>query len=136
MAKISGSSGKKGNENTPYINLGKGDTLAQRAVSLPHQRVRGKLVWVWWVSGSMRPQGTRMSVFVFNGRGKFVCTLHRMDMEISCKLGRPGFSWWISFGDGALSLFKNDFMNRAGSSRSRLPPSRRTNRQAQSRLDS
>eukprot|EP00983_Pelagomonas_calceolata_P002923 96337-Pelagomonas_calceolata.AAC.3 len=39
-----------GSENTPYINLGKGETLAQRAVSLPHQRIRGKLaglVWVW-----------------------------------------------------------------------------------------
>eukprot|EP00983_Pelagomonas_calceolata_P118202 1160482-Pelagomonas_calceolata.AAC.14 len=25
---------------------------------LPHQRIRGKLMWVWWVSGSKRPQGT------------------------------------------------------------------------------
>eukprot|EP00983_Pelagomonas_calceolata_P115406 1160193-Pelagomonas_calceolata.AAC.10 len=54
----------------------KGDTLAQRAVSLPHPRVRGKLVWVWWVSESMQPQGTRalLSIFDFNGtsRCKFV----------------------------------------------------------------
>eukprot|EP00983_Pelagomonas_calceolata_P053890 1143479-Pelagomonas_calceolata.AAC.1 len=28
-------------------------------MSLPHLRVRGKLVWVWWVFGSMCPQGTR-----------------------------------------------------------------------------
>eukprot|EP00983_Pelagomonas_calceolata_P035848 1121755-Pelagomonas_calceolata.AAC.1 len=27
-----------GSENTPYINSREGDTLAQRAVSLPHQR--------------------------------------------------------------------------------------------------
>eukprot|EP00983_Pelagomonas_calceolata_P000175 5645-Pelagomonas_calceolata.AAC.1 len=32
-----------GSESTPCINLGKGNTLAQRAVSLPHQRIRGKL---------------------------------------------------------------------------------------------
>eukprot|EP00983_Pelagomonas_calceolata_P061399 1146818-Pelagomonas_calceolata.AAC.1 len=33
----------EGSENTPYINEGKGDTLqlAQRAVSLPHRRIRG-----------------------------------------------------------------------------------------------
>eukprot|EP00983_Pelagomonas_calceolata_P021423 671440-Pelagomonas_calceolata.AAC.1 len=42
-----------GRENSPYINCGKGDTLALRAVSLLHQRVRGKLVWVRSVSGSM-----------------------------------------------------------------------------------
>eukprot|EP00983_Pelagomonas_calceolata_P046392 1140139-Pelagomonas_calceolata.AAC.1 len=35
--------------------------------------VRGKLVWVWWVSKSMRPQGTIVEV----------------GMELSCKLGRP-----------------------------------------------
>eukprot|EP00983_Pelagomonas_calceolata_P121421 1160800-Pelagomonas_calceolata.AAC.6 len=40
-----------GSENTPYINFGKGGTLAQRTETLPHQRVRGKLVWGWWVSG-------------------------------------------------------------------------------------
>eukprot|EP00983_Pelagomonas_calceolata_P058912 1145687-Pelagomonas_calceolata.AAC.2 len=33
------------------------ETLVQRTVSLPHQRIRGKLVWVWWVRGSMRPKG-------------------------------------------------------------------------------
>eukprot|EP00983_Pelagomonas_calceolata_P006150 204279-Pelagomonas_calceolata.AAC.1 len=45
------------------------ETSAQKAVSLPHLRVRGKLVWLWWVSGSMRPQGTRfmLSIFDFNG---------------------------------------------------------------------
>eukprot|EP00983_Pelagomonas_calceolata_P042860 1138685-Pelagomonas_calceolata.AAC.1 len=48
-----------GSENTPCINKGKGDILAQRAASLPHRRVRGKLVWV------------------------------RVSMELSCKLGRP-----------------------------------------------
>eukprot|EP00983_Pelagomonas_calceolata_P078667 1154334-Pelagomonas_calceolata.AAC.3 len=67
--------------------------MAQRVVKLPYQRVRGKLVWVWWVSGSTRPQGTRVmsSVFDFNGtfgRGKFVRILHRVGMELSCKLGR------------------------------------------------
>eukprot|EP00983_Pelagomonas_calceolata_P074258 1152486-Pelagomonas_calceolata.AAC.2 len=31
-----------GSENTPYINQGKGDTLAERATSLPHQRGKGK----------------------------------------------------------------------------------------------
>eukprot|EP00983_Pelagomonas_calceolata_P013106 418702-Pelagomonas_calceolata.AAC.1 len=43
--------------------------MAQRAMSLPHQRARGKLVWVWLVSGSMQPQGTRVipTVFDFNG---------------------------------------------------------------------
>eukprot|EP00983_Pelagomonas_calceolata_P001534 51605-Pelagomonas_calceolata.AAC.1 len=30
--------GHAGSENTPYINSGTGDTLAQRVVSLPHQR--------------------------------------------------------------------------------------------------
>eukprot|EP00983_Pelagomonas_calceolata_P069655 1150449-Pelagomonas_calceolata.AAC.1 len=32
---------KIGSKNTPYTNLGKGNTLAERAVSLPRQRVRG-----------------------------------------------------------------------------------------------
>eukprot|EP00983_Pelagomonas_calceolata_P086015 1156673-Pelagomonas_calceolata.AAC.4 len=41
------------------------ETLAQTAVSLPHPRVRGKLVWVWWDSRSMRPQGTRIIVSTF-----------------------------------------------------------------------
>eukprot|EP00983_Pelagomonas_calceolata_P072108 1151551-Pelagomonas_calceolata.AAC.8 len=50
---------------------GKGDTLAQRAVSLPHSRVRGKLVWVW------------------SGKVKFLRILYRVGMELSCKLGRP-----------------------------------------------
>lgn len=36
---------------TPYIDQGKEDTLAQRAVDLLHQ-VQRKLTWVWWVSGS------------------------------------------------------------------------------------
>eukprot|EP00983_Pelagomonas_calceolata_P128074 1161474-Pelagomonas_calceolata.AAC.2 len=39
-----------GSEDTPCINQGKGDKLAQRAVSLPRQRARGELIWVWWVS--------------------------------------------------------------------------------------
>eukprot|EP00983_Pelagomonas_calceolata_P000469 15862-Pelagomonas_calceolata.AAC.1 len=41
----------------------------RRTASLPHQRVRGKLVWVRLVSRSMRPQGTRvmLSAFDFNG---------------------------------------------------------------------
>eukprot|EP00983_Pelagomonas_calceolata_P103498 1158919-Pelagomonas_calceolata.AAC.1 len=46
-------------------------TLGQKAMSLPHQRVSGKLVriGVWWVSGSTRPQGTKNAtrVSVFNG---------------------------------------------------------------------
>eukprot|EP00983_Pelagomonas_calceolata_P123521 1161015-Pelagomonas_calceolata.AAC.7 len=63
-------------------------------MSLPHQKVRGKLMWVWWVSGSTQPQGSRiiMSVFDFNGtsgRGNFARTLHRVGMELSCKFGRP-----------------------------------------------
>eukprot|EP00983_Pelagomonas_calceolata_P084053 1156285-Pelagomonas_calceolata.AAC.3 len=43
-------------------------------MSLPHQVVRGKLLWVWWVSGSMRPQGTRdvLSVFDFNGTSSYL----------------------------------------------------------------
>eukprot|EP00983_Pelagomonas_calceolata_P003717 121716-Pelagomonas_calceolata.AAC.1 len=55
--------------------------LAQRAVSLPQWTVRGKLVWVWWASGSMQPQGTRIILtqsrrvcFVFNaasGSGQY-----------------------------------------------------------------
>eukprot|EP00983_Pelagomonas_calceolata_P015679 497664-Pelagomonas_calceolata.AAC.1 len=38
-------------------------------MSLPHQRVRGKLVWVWWVCGSTQSPCTRvmMSIFDFNG---------------------------------------------------------------------
>eukprot|EP00983_Pelagomonas_calceolata_P036452 1133739-Pelagomonas_calceolata.AAC.1 len=48
-------------------------------MSLPHQRIRGKLVWVWRVPGSMRPKGTRviLSIFYFNGtsgRGKYTHT--------------------------------------------------------------
>eukprot|EP00983_Pelagomonas_calceolata_P049560 1141565-Pelagomonas_calceolata.AAC.1 len=42
--------------------------MAQRAVNLPHQMERWKLVWVWWVSGSMQPQctGVMLSVPYFN----------------------------------------------------------------------
>eukprot|EP00983_Pelagomonas_calceolata_P047501 1140684-Pelagomonas_calceolata.AAC.1 len=38
-------------------------------MSLPHQRVRGKLVWVWWVSGIMQPHCTRVmsSISDLNG---------------------------------------------------------------------
>eukprot|EP00983_Pelagomonas_calceolata_P117776 1160444-Pelagomonas_calceolata.AAC.9 len=54
---------KLGSKNTPYISQGKGDTLAQGAMSLPHLRARGKLVWVWWVPGSTRLQGTRVVMF-------------------------------------------------------------------------
>eukprot|EP00983_Pelagomonas_calceolata_P123892 1161049-Pelagomonas_calceolata.AAC.2 len=38
-------------------------------MSLPHQRARGKLVWVRWVSGSTWPQGIRITMrfFDFNG---------------------------------------------------------------------
>eukprot|EP00983_Pelagomonas_calceolata_P078117 1154159-Pelagomonas_calceolata.AAC.2 len=74
---------------------GKGDTLAQRDVSLPHLRVRGKLVWFWWVSGSMQPQGTRvmLSVLDFNG------TSGRLDMAVLdvqfTKL--PGWSYAASY---------------------------------------
>eukprot|EP00983_Pelagomonas_calceolata_P061712 1146939-Pelagomonas_calceolata.AAC.13 len=70
-------------------------------MSLPQQRIRGKLVWVWWVPGSMRPQGTRPV-----GPGKllmFICrcfaiqtavenfslVLGKVGMELSCKLGSP-----------------------------------------------
>eukprot|EP00983_Pelagomonas_calceolata_P012284 392951-Pelagomonas_calceolata.AAC.1 len=61
-------------------------------MSCPEQRVRGKLVRVRWFSGSMRPQGTRVVMFDFNGtfgRGKLVRILYRMGVELSCKLGRP-----------------------------------------------
>eukprot|EP00983_Pelagomonas_calceolata_P046880 1140377-Pelagomonas_calceolata.AAC.2 len=57
--------GKVGSENNPYINGGKGDTLAQKASSLPHQMVRRKLTWVWWVSGSLRRQGSGVMMSVF-----------------------------------------------------------------------
>eukprot|EP00983_Pelagomonas_calceolata_P084203 1156315-Pelagomonas_calceolata.AAC.3 len=43
--------------------------MVQRAVSLLHQRVRGNLVWVWWVPGSMRPKGTRVMPSVFDTNG-------------------------------------------------------------------
>eukprot|EP00983_Pelagomonas_calceolata_P100431 1158566-Pelagomonas_calceolata.AAC.6 len=72
----------------------KGDTLAQRAVSLPHRRVRGKLVRVWWVSGSKQSQcaGVMMSIFDFNGtsgRGKLLRVLYRVGMELSREIGTP-----------------------------------------------
>eukprot|EP00983_Pelagomonas_calceolata_P125739 1161232-Pelagomonas_calceolata.AAC.10 len=60
------------------MNQRKGGTLTQRAVSLSHKRVRGLVVWVWWVSGSTQPQGTKiiMSVIVFNGTsGCGLCTI-------------------------------------------------------------
>eukprot|EP00983_Pelagomonas_calceolata_P125071 1161179-Pelagomonas_calceolata.AAC.4 len=60
-----------GSENTPYINGGKGNTLAQRVVSLPHQRVKGKLVWVWWVSGSMQFQCTRVMMSIVDVNGTY-----------------------------------------------------------------
>eukprot|EP00983_Pelagomonas_calceolata_P009296 300228-Pelagomonas_calceolata.AAC.1 len=68
--------------------------MPQRTVNLPHQRIRGKLVWIRWVSGGMRPQGTRvmLSVFYFNGtpgRGQFLCILYKVGMELLCKLGTP-----------------------------------------------
>eukprot|EP00983_Pelagomonas_calceolata_P046060 1139988-Pelagomonas_calceolata.AAC.1 len=58
-----------GSENTSSIDQGKGDKLARGAVtrSLPHQRIRGRLVWVRWGSGSTRPQGTRVLLSVFDG---------------------------------------------------------------------
>eukprot|EP00983_Pelagomonas_calceolata_P110189 1159641-Pelagomonas_calceolata.AAC.10 len=59
---------KKASENTPNINCGKGDTLAQRAVKLPHHRERGKQVWVWRGSGSTRPQGTRVIMSAFSSK--------------------------------------------------------------------
>eukprot|EP00983_Pelagomonas_calceolata_P011912 383172-Pelagomonas_calceolata.AAC.1 len=43
--------------------------MARRAVSLPRQRVGGKLMWVWWGSGSTWLQGTGVerNAFAFNG---------------------------------------------------------------------
>eukprot|EP00983_Pelagomonas_calceolata_P016579 523439-Pelagomonas_calceolata.AAC.1 len=72
----------------------KGETLAQRVASLPRQRVRGKLVWVWWVSGSMQSQCTRVMLMIFDfngtpGRDKFLRILHIVGTKLSCKLGRP-----------------------------------------------
>eukprot|EP00983_Pelagomonas_calceolata_P005981 199126-Pelagomonas_calceolata.AAC.1 len=47
----------------------KGDALVQKVASLPDQRVRGKLVWVWWVPESMRPQGRKaLSLKIRKGR--------------------------------------------------------------------
>eukprot|EP00983_Pelagomonas_calceolata_P002275 77534-Pelagomonas_calceolata.AAC.1 len=37
---------------------GKRDTLAQRAESLPHQKMRGELMWIGLASGSTLLQGT------------------------------------------------------------------------------
>eukprot|EP00983_Pelagomonas_calceolata_P101067 1158650-Pelagomonas_calceolata.AAC.4 len=58
-----------GRENSPYINSGKRDTLAQRAVSLPHQKMRGELMWIGWVSGSTLLQDTSvmMRICIFYG---------------------------------------------------------------------
>eukprot|EP00983_Pelagomonas_calceolata_P085844 1156636-Pelagomonas_calceolata.AAC.29 len=56
-------------------------TLAQRAVGLPHLRGRGKLVWVWWNSGSTRPQGTRIMISVFVCNGTF-------GRRVLCGIGR------------------------------------------------
>eukprot|EP00983_Pelagomonas_calceolata_P077225 1153771-Pelagomonas_calceolata.AAC.1 len=38
-------------------------------MSLPHQRVKGRLKWIWWVPGSTQPQSTILisSDYVFNG---------------------------------------------------------------------
>eukprot|EP00983_Pelagomonas_calceolata_P022333 703060-Pelagomonas_calceolata.AAC.1 len=36
-----------GRENSPYINLGKGDTLAQRAVRLPFQKMIMRVFQRW-----------------------------------------------------------------------------------------
>eukprot|EP00983_Pelagomonas_calceolata_P016855 530665-Pelagomonas_calceolata.AAC.1 len=43
--------------------------IGSKAACLPHQRTRGKLMWVWWVTGSTRLQGTiiETSVFIFIG---------------------------------------------------------------------
>eukprot|EP00983_Pelagomonas_calceolata_P134128 1162028-Pelagomonas_calceolata.AAC.6 len=76
-------------------HLGKGDTLAQRAVGLPHQRARGKLVWVRLISGSMRPQGTRpgrghdTSVDVLNHKG----CLRNFKSDKLSKASSLKFSW-------------------------------------------
>eukprot|EP00983_Pelagomonas_calceolata_P118585 1160520-Pelagomonas_calceolata.AAC.6 len=40
------------------LALGKRDILAQRAVSLPHQKMRGKFMRIGWVSGNTLLQGT------------------------------------------------------------------------------
>eukprot|EP00983_Pelagomonas_calceolata_P085701 1156612-Pelagomonas_calceolata.AAC.3 len=37
-----------GRENSPYINEGKRDKLAQGALSLPHQKMRGESMWTGW----------------------------------------------------------------------------------------
>eukprot|EP00983_Pelagomonas_calceolata_P100966 1158637-Pelagomonas_calceolata.AAC.6 len=78
-----------GSENTPYINEGKGDTLAQRAVSLPHQRVRGKTVWVWGVSDCTQPQGTRSILDIFASMARLVEST-RCEGEIRGLLGFVG----------------------------------------------
>eukprot|EP00983_Pelagomonas_calceolata_P056557 1144643-Pelagomonas_calceolata.AAC.3 len=64
--------GKKNHEsrkNTPYINQGKGCTLAQGTMSLLEQKMKRKLMWVWWVPGSTWLQGTgsMMIAYVFDG---------------------------------------------------------------------
>eukprot|EP00983_Pelagomonas_calceolata_P008723 284378-Pelagomonas_calceolata.AAC.1 len=54
-----------GSEDAPYINQGKGDSLVQRTLSLPRQRVRGKLVWVWWVP-ALCPQDMNRKVVTYH----------------------------------------------------------------------
>eukprot|EP00983_Pelagomonas_calceolata_P047167 1140517-Pelagomonas_calceolata.AAC.1 len=54
----------------------------------------GLVTRLWWVFESMRPQGTRVMLSVFDcngtpGRGKLLRMLHRVGMEVSCKLSRP-----------------------------------------------
>eukprot|EP00983_Pelagomonas_calceolata_P088133 1157119-Pelagomonas_calceolata.AAC.13 len=65
----------------------------KRVMVRHNKRIRGKLVWVWWVSGSMQPKGTRVTlgVFDFDGtpsRGEFLRTVDRVGMELSCMCPR------------------------------------------------
>eukprot|EP00983_Pelagomonas_calceolata_P053481 1143307-Pelagomonas_calceolata.AAC.1 len=43
-----------------------GGTLAQRAVSLPQQKMRGELMWIRWFSGSALLQGTSVVMCLFS----------------------------------------------------------------------
>eukprot|EP00967_Tisochrysis_lutea_P046257 scaffold56190_cov18-Tisochrysis_lutea.AAC.1 len=87
-------------------STGKGDALAQRAASLPHQRVRGKIVWIWWVSGSMQSQRTRVMMgatcLLLYPVYAHLVPLHMHQRQsqwaLQAQQGRKGCSsgWWCS----------------------------------------
>eukprot|EP00983_Pelagomonas_calceolata_P103336 1158902-Pelagomonas_calceolata.AAC.9 len=90
-----------GSENTPYINCGKGDTLAQRTVSLPHRRVRGKLVRVW-KKGKKNAAAKIFAWTLLKANVKYRPKYHqkmacfnnllniRVDLQLDCPADEPG----------------------------------------------